>query len=123
MQNQQDYLKTLTASSQQSDFMQVFDNKQGGGTLPSQRLELSQTITAIETHLEVTTLNPCPSQEMFDLYLLAIHYLLLFHKVGSHLFHVDQVPNVGVLDVRITNTFKRAAQSRLNESLKYVVRS
>jgi hypothetical protein len=80
MLNHRGQFKKVTASSPVSNFNEFFDNSDGGGTLPSARLALRNAITAIEIRLEDTTLVSCPSQEMFDLYLMATQYLLLFDK-------------------------------------------
>ena len=79
MDNEQVMLKKITASSGPSAFQQIFpaDNSPA---LIQRRQRLSDTIDHIKADLDDTAF--VPSQDMLELYLFSIHWLMLYDKVS-----------------------------------------
>ena len=73
-------LKEITASSGPSAFEQIFPTG-ADPAFTQQRLDLSKTIDLIKGDLEDHLF--IPSQDMIELYLFSIHWLMLYDKVSS----------------------------------------
>lgn len=80
MDNKQHTLKKITASSGPSAFEQIFPTG-GDPAFVQQRLDLSRTIDHIKADLEDDLF--IPSQDILELYLFSIHWLMLYDKVSS----------------------------------------
>lgn len=79
MDTKQDVLKRITASSGPGAFEQIFPTS-GEPAFTQERKTLSETIDKIKSDLEDEMF--VPSQDMVELYLFSIHWLLLFDKVS-----------------------------------------
>ncbi|KAJ7130377.1 hypothetical protein C8R44DRAFT_731906 [Mycena epipterygia] len=71
-----DTFKYLTASSTPNAFQEVLDNRPF--SLPEQRGKLRDAVFKIQAFLADPTFYP--SQDMLDLYIMALHWLLMFDK-------------------------------------------
>ena len=80
MDTKQYVLKDITASSGPSAFEQIFPTG-ADPAFTQQRLDLSKTIDRIKADLEDNLF--IPSQDMLELYLFSIHWLMLYDKVSS----------------------------------------
>ena len=79
MESKQDVLKDITASSGPGGFSQIFPTT-NEPAFTQQRLSLETTITRIRADLVDKVI--IPSQDMLELYLFAIHWLMLYDKVS-----------------------------------------
>jgi len=78
MDIKQSVLKEITASSGPGAFDQIFPTN-ADPAFTQQRLKLSETIDQIKSDLD--DIFFIPSQDMLELYLFAIHWLMLYDKV------------------------------------------
>jgi hypothetical protein len=74
----QDVLRNITASSGPSAFEQIFPTN-SDPAFTHERLDLSKTIDHIKGDLQ--DIYFVPSQDMLELYLFSIHWLMLYDKV------------------------------------------
>lgn len=73
-------LAALTASSPDYKFKQILEYSDGSGTLPSERKELKDAVDIIRQQLLDGTW--VPSEDLVNLYILGVHWLLVFDKVS-----------------------------------------
>ncbi len=81
MSDSQDALATLTAQAGDEAFNKFFPVDQTKG-LDSNRTTLYEAIHVVQTKLESIDASSVPSRELFELYLFAIHWLLIVDKVS-----------------------------------------
>lgn len=75
----QPLLQELTAMSGRDKF-QTFFPKDGSKGLTHHRNDLYEAVSTVQSKLEKVNAQTVPSQEMFELYIFAVHWLLMYDK-------------------------------------------
>ena len=79
LSSRQDTLAKITANSGDEAFDIILDGEGGALALGGYRQKLSVTLVRV-----ITYLHTFPAQQMLDLYLLGVYWLLLYDKVSNN---------------------------------------